>query len=93
MADKNFIKSIMSVAAEYKGSPITDDEKSKILESFSRKSGTEYEKAKAVIEEVFDKSTPKTRTIIEKSASINNLENLLQQMKEAAKKLKEEQNK
>ncbi len=85
MPEKKFVRSIIEVASELKGANITDAEKNLIIKAFNAKRGTPYEKAKASIEEVVGKKFPeKSPYLLEKAASLNNLQNLLSQMNNAA---------
>lgn len=86
MPEREFVNSIIEVATKLKGSQITAEEKDLIIKSFNSKSGTPYEKAKAAIEEVVGQKFPETTFLLEKSASLNNLQNLLAQMGSAADK-------
>jgi hypothetical protein len=88
MSEKLFVDSIIEVAKEIKGSNITESEKKLIIENFNKKSGSAYERAKTAIEEVIGKKIPENY-IIEKTASLNNLQNLLAQMSSAASKWQE----
>lgn len=85
MSEKQFIDSLIEVAKEIKGSSISDEERNQLIESFNKKSGSAYDRAKTAIEEVIGKKIPE-KYIIEKTASLNNLQNLLSQMSTAANK-------
>lgn len=84
MSENEFIKSIIEVASKLKGSAISESEKDRIIKAFNNKSGTAYEKAKLAIEEVLGKKLPEKGLLLEKAASLNNLQNLLAQMNTAA---------
>lgn len=84
MPEKEFVKSMIEVAAKVKGGSITEAEKSEIIKAFNSKKGSAYERAKESIEEVVGKRLPDESMVIEKAASLNNLQNLLAQMNSAA---------
>lgn len=85
MSKQDFIRSIISVAEQLKGSPITELEEEKIVKLFnSYNTGTAYERAKRSIEEVIGKKIYIENLIIEKAAPLDNLKRLLAQMNVAA---------
>lgn len=93
MSEREFVKSIIDVALRLKGSPITESEKSSIIKSFNNKSGSPYERAKSAIEDVIGERLIEETLLLEKAASLNNLQNLLVQMNAAADKWQKTQNK
>lgn len=86
MSVHEFLRTITEVASKVKGRRITKLEEEQIIETFDRNEGSAYERAVAAIEEVIGKIFPEKRVWLEKTASLNNLQNLLAQMNaEAAK--------
>jgi hypothetical protein len=83
MTDRQFLETIHGVAEELKGEPLSLKEKNIIIETFNIKLGSPYEKAKSTIEEVVGKKFA-DELILEKAASLNSLQNLLNQLNSAA---------
>lgn len=86
MSVNEFLKSIIEVASKVKGSKITKFEEQQIIEAFDRNEGSAYENAVTAIEEVIAKIYPEKRVFLEKTAGLNNLQNLLAQMNAEAKR-------
>ena len=84
MPETLFVQSIIGVASELKGYAITETEKQQIISAFNDSRGTAYVRAKSAIETVIGKSIPEGELRLEKTAALNNLQNLLAQMNTAA---------
>lgn len=72
---EQFVEFMFKIASKFKGIPINDLEKNKLVKSFNSNSGTVYERAKLAIEKVLN-----TKTIYNKSASLDDLNNILNEM-------------
>lgn len=93
VSDKEFLKTIVDVAARVKGASITEQERQRIIELFNQEKGSAYERAVTAIEAVIGKLIPKHSIYIEKNASLNNLQNLLAQMSAEASKWQKDEKK
>ena len=88
MTDQEFLNAIYAVAEKLKGYSLTDSERTSIIQEFNQLQGTNYQRAKKAIESVTGIVIPEKFQLLEKAASINNLQNLVAQMQSAANEWK-----
>ena len=88
MTDNEFLSAIYSVAEKLKQDSLTNADKESIIDVFNNTQGTNYHRAKKAIETVTGKVITEKFALLEKAASINNLQNLVAQMQAAANEWK-----
>lgn len=95
MAEKEFIKSMYELAKRLKGNNLTESDKKRIIKYFNTsKKTTTAEKAVDAVEKATGKFLSGNIIYFEKSASstLDNIDNLLMQMKIEASKWEKERN-
>lgn len=76
---QTFVRTLLDVALEFNGGNLSYSKRTKLIETYNKKEGSVFERALSAIEEVTGKKIPSDQ-VIEKTASLSNLKNLLSKM-------------
>jgi len=88
MADQQFLNAIYKLAEEIKKAPLTPQEKGAFVEAFNNEKGSAFDRAQKAINKIIG---PQLQ--LEKSASLDNTNRIINDLKKEADKWQQSKNK